>query len=334
MPTNARDENSGETLTTSRLETQEETIAQHVDIASTAISCTAGRVQLDEADGASDRLMPERTDDTALAGTPQSHLSPLESLPVEIHELLFLELHTLRDFRSLVHSSPRLHASYAQNRSALLSKFLKMSLGHIWFDAHYCHITGEEEFQRKRDNDPIWNSFLAYQDRLASPSTLFIQQQPLDKIVAMVRFHAKVIEPLSKRYAAWALAALHPTHDAMHPSMMPSRTEMLRIYRGLYRLQIYCNLFGHVPDKGYSTRSLIGGPSEHTRLLSHFPEWQVEEILCVYEFVLDKCDRVFQQAAWDLDEVHNPEATPIGLRLDSKMDLSHKIKREFRLLRK
>lgn len=43
----------------------------------------------------------------------------------------------------------------------------------------------------------IWESFSAYQERLASLSTLFIKQQPLEDVVAMVRFH--VIEPLSQR---------------------------------------------------------------------------------------------------------------------------------------
>ena len=77
--------------------------------------------------------------------------------------------------------------------------------------------------------------------------------------------------------------------------MTPSKTERSRIYRGLYRLQIYCNLCTHVPDRSCSTWRLRN--MDCTMLLSHFPAWQVEEILCVHEFFKNKYDRVFQQVA-------------------------------------
>lgn len=298
-----------------------------------SIDHTTSPVQADDPSGTSDQFVPLQTSDTSMSDLPQNELSPLEILPVEIHGMIFLELPTLQDLRSLVRASPRLHASYVHSRSVLLGRFLNLFLGHVWFDAHYCHISRAAEFQKKRTSTLIWDSFSEYQQRLASPSTLFIQQQPLEDVVAMVRFHAEVIEPIAQKYAAWALAAIHPTRDATHPSMTPSTTEMLRIYRGLYRLQIYCNLCGYVPRRSYSTRGL-GSPLDSTVLLSHFPAWQVEEILCVQDFVKEKYDRVFHKVAWDLDEVNNPECSHIRLfrGLYEGLDLSHKRKRESRVL--
>ncbi|KAK3386649.1 hypothetical protein B0H63DRAFT_540607 [Podospora didyma] len=83
----------------------------------------------------------------------------------------------------------------------------------------------------------------------------------------MARFHASVIEPLTD-------------HD----------TERRRIQRGLYCLQIFCNVCGWQYD---GDGAVVGG---RMFVLRHcFPAHQVEEMLCVNEFMKAQYVSMFQQ---------------------------------------
>jgi hypothetical protein len=130
----------------------------------------------------------------------------------------------------------------------------------------------------------------------------------LEEIIEMIHFHQSVIEPLTDRYATWALAALSSS-----PTSYPlSGTERRRIQRALYNLQVFCNLCGS-RGEGRSAPVFIGDPVDRLCVLCLLPAWQIEEILCIDSFARDVYGAAFYQVAWDLNEKRNPKYRHIDM---------------------
>jgi len=222
----------------------------------------------------------------------------LETLPFEIQRLILAQAPTLDTLRALVHASPQLHSVYAQDRLRILRSFVEQSLDGILFDAHAAYFSGTDEFQQTRDEPMLWNFLDDFRNRrtTAAPSDL-AAQLALEDLVQLARFHHSLIEPLTERYSIWALAALSSS-----PQDYPlSGTERRRIQRALYRYQLYCNLCGS-RGKGRSSPHRLEDPLDGLWILSLFPAWQIEEILCIHKFGKDTYGGVFDRVAWDFDE--------------------------------
>lgn len=58
-----------------------------------------------------------------------------------------------------------------------------------------------------------------------------------------------------------------------------SPMEELRLYRAIYRFQVYCTLFG----SGRASDSLT---DQHERFLASFPPWEVLEMACVWYYLV------------------------------------------------
>lgn len=133
-------------------------------------------------------------------------------------------------------------------------------------------------------------------------------QLPLEDVIQLARFHRSVIEPLTERYATWALAALSSS-----PETSPlSGIERRRIQRALYRYEVFCNVCGS-RGEGRSAPRYIREHAQRLRILSLFPAWQIEDILCIHEFGKDIYGGIFDQVAWDLDEERNPKYRHIDM---------------------
>ncbi|KAH6624024.1 hypothetical protein B0J18DRAFT_427087 [Chaetomium sp. MPI-SDFR-AT-0129] len=251
------------------------------------------------------RASMDITDTSKCAPTQSPAVTgPLESLPFEIQRLILSHAPTFDTLRALVHASPRLHSVYAQDRLHILRAFVEQYLQGIFLDAYAAYRSGTDEFQLTRNEPMLWdfvhdfenkrNVTTIRQSKLAEPLGL-------EDLVQLVRFHHAIVEPLTERYSIWALAALSSA-----PEDNPlSWTEKVRIQRGLYRFQIFCNLCGS-RGEGRSSRECIEVPLQRLRVLSLFPAYQIEEILCIHEFGKDTYGGIFYRVAWDLNEERNP----------------------------
>jgi hypothetical protein len=99
----------------------------------------------------------------------------------------------------------------------------------------------------------------------------------------MVYFHLRVVEPLTERYARWALGALSSSLQAAPLT----KTEKSRIQRAMYRLQVICNLG-------------ILEPQAMLEVLDSFGPWAAEQIICVHEFAKERCTSAAMVCAWEL----------------------------------
>jgi len=239
---------------------------------------------------------------------PSPAPAPLEALPFEIQRLILSQVPTIDDLRALVHASPQLHRVYVEDRAPILREFVERAFDGFLVDAQAAYRSGTDDFQLSRTEAALWEFVDDYQQRLSE--TVARSDLLLEHLVQMVRFHCSIIEPLTERYATWALAALSSS-----PQDYPlSDTERRRIQRGFYRLQVFCNVCGF-RGTGQSAEECIGysDPVESLRVLSLFPAWQIEEMLCAHAFVMDVYGGIFHQVAWDLDEERNPRYQHVDL---------------------
>ncbi|KAK0701220.1 hypothetical protein B0T21DRAFT_379173 [Apiosordaria backusii] len=145
-------------------------------------------------------------------------------------------------------------------------------------------------------------------DRLSDPSALFhlLNQMTNTQVDAMVRFHCKIVCPLIHRFAEWALRNLGldvrgewtrtTDWDAL------SSTETMRMVRAMYRFQLMCNLFGLGRYIGDRSRSYFvsGHNTIFQAFLSNFTAFELEEVRCIFGYVVSRYDKVFQSIAADL----------------------------------
>lgn len=232
----------------------------------------------------------------------------LEGLPAEVQRLILLKVPTFQALSTLVHASPQLHRVYTADRLTILRNWLLQRLGSL-ADAYAAYCSGTPSFQQSRDEPMLWDFLSDYEQRRAQPAILATQLS-LDDILGMIYFQNSYIEPLTERYASWALAS-EPL-SAGSPTPQPlSTTERRRIQRAMYRLQVFCNACGF-KGEGNSPRR-IRGDVELLRVLSMFPPWEAEEILCVHEFAKEKYSDVFKLVAWNLNEERNPKYRHIDI---------------------
>lgn len=103
----------------------------------------------------------------------------------------------------------------------------------------------------------------------------------------MASFHLRVVEPLTERYARWALGAL--SSSAQDAPL--TKTEKSRIQRAMYRLQVICN-------------SGTGNEQQILQVIDSFGPWAAEQIICVHEFAKERWSSVFIE--WELNQEEIP----------------------------
>lgn len=171
--------------------------------------------------------------------------SPLENIPSEIRRQLLCTLE-LEDLEALVHASPVFHQQYRLDRKYVLSRLLEGVLRSVTIDACAVYQTGSAEFLDKFTQEKVPLFLESYQAmRSLSQYSILAEKFTENDVVSMVAFYGSIIKPLTRRYTHWALANLVESSETKYEeSHEPlSKTEEIRLLRGLYRFQLCCNLF-------------------------------------------------------------------------------------------
>lgn len=246
-----------------------------------------------------------------LASSLDSFTAPqlsLEELPVELQQLIMSQAPTLSSLGALVRASPQLHRVYVENRAQILRSVLAQVLNGMLVDALGAYHSGKESFQQVREESLLWAFVEEYESKYTTTATDWMAALSSEDIIRLHHFHTSIIEPLTDRYATWALAELPiPLTDEQTRKQPLSNTERCRIQRAMYRLQVFCNVCGSL-GQGRSPRERIEKNVDRLRVLSTFPAWEIEEILCFHRFAEEMNGKVFRQVAWDL----NPENPKYG----------------------
>ncbi|KAF5640821.1 hypothetical protein F52700_3533 [Fusarium sp. NRRL 52700] len=232
-------------------------------------------------------------------------LSNLERLPFEIRNGFLLAIDSLKDLSALVHASPTFHEQYRLDRAFWLWHCLQLELGHIFVDAYIANQCNAPEFRLKRNRERILLFIEDYKSHRSLNTDVFTKCPDEDEILSIVTFHVFVIRPIMNHYVSWARANM----ESLSTPKELSRTEERRIMRGLYRFQIFTNLFGAVKGRDHG-RSFLGSEERLGLLLNDFVAWEIEEMLCINTFVHAKYESVFEEIQWDLHP-DNPSFDPV-----------------------
>ncbi|KAI0548054.1 hypothetical protein F4679DRAFT_551787 [Xylaria curta] len=241
-----------------------------------------------------------------MASEPTSS-SRLERLPAELRIQILMSMPNLKTLNSFIRASPIMHAQYVYNRHNILSACLSRELCGFYADA-YAHMKSRvSELGSDRDDECISDFLNSYQTWLAGPVACpDIKSLSPSRVRWMAAYHTSVSQPLVRRYGSWALenfedAVLPPTNrgttvcDGRHIEL--SRSEEIRVFRALYRHEIYYHLFGY--NMGFRCGSFMDGDINRI-FFGIFEPWENEAVACIDTFVRQQYDDVFNKIRDDL----------------------------------
>lgn len=238
--------------------------------------------------------------------------SRLEQLPFDIRLEILYALDGIDDLSALTHASPTYHRDYLSSRASLLWQCMQSHLGQILVDAYTVNLCHSLCFQRKTARQQIRQFIEAYHVRRSTSDELLSNLPSLEEVVNVAAFYSSTIRPLLHQYTTWARGNL----EALSLPDQLSLTERRRVLRGLYRFEIFCNLFGSMHREA---RLQFLGDDRADLFLDAYEPWEVEEILCMNSFADAKYEAVFDKVKLDLhpdnprfDSVRTGPYTPPG----------------------
>lgn len=228
----------------------------------------------------------------------------LENLPPEIRRHILFTLN-LEELEALVHASAVFHQQYLLDRRLLLSESIENELQSVTVDAMFVYRS-TIEFSKTRSWKNVALLIESYRNhRKDEPqSARRIKDAPIDEILSLVTFHNSIIKPMARHLTGWLLANLAKITESpgLHRQSQLSRSEELRVFRGLYRFQLACFFFGRPRNPEFSDLNVFGSESERLSIifLFLFEPWEVEEITCVHDYVKEHFIQIFDQIRWDV----------------------------------
>ncbi|KAF4462058.1 hypothetical protein FALBO_11134 [Fusarium albosuccineum] len=262
---------------------------------------------------------------TPAASAGNLSLSKLEQLPFEIRNEILLAVDTTTDLCALVHASPTFHQQYRLDRAFWLWHCLQLEMGHVLIDAYTANLCNMPEFRLKRTRQKVLQIIDDYKLQRSTVTEALSKPAPEEDVICITTFHSHNVRPLLQQYISWARTNL----EGLSVPDQLSRTEQRRIIRGLYRFQIFCNLFGGVHGAKHGRRGDVLEAEDRLELfLDEYEPWEVEEILCINAFVDAKYRSVFEEVQWDLHpdnpsfdaERTGPQTPPGAFRLVNDSD--------------
>lgn len=222
----------------------------------------------------------------------------LETLPVELQRLILSKVSTLQSLSAIVHASPQFHRIYDEDRVPILRLVLAETLGEIHIDAVGAYRSGADDFQKNGTEPMLWSFVEELTEKYKAPAG-WTAELSFDDIIHIFRLHDSVIEPLTERYATWALASLPRSKEAENEHQPLSGTERQRIQRAMYRLQMFCHLCS---ISGGGLRYRYHSRINRLRVLFIFDPWEIEEILHIHAFAQDLYSVIYRQVVIEMNE--------------------------------
>ncbi len=243
-----------------------------------------------------------------MATDSQTNLvSRLENLPVELRRQI-LSILDFEELRTLIHASPTFHDQYRLNRRYILCQCLDTTLRSVAVDAYLVHQSSLPGFKEARSKEAIVRLVKGYQHRLSTEDySISSENLSEEQVINMITFLSSVIQPLVRQFTSWAstnLAKETTSYQDQPLNKQPlSKTEEIRILRAFYRYQLCCNIFG-TPWLYYDSPSVRFYSNyifaEFMNLV--FEPWEIEEIVCIFAFVTNQYDQIFNHLDWKVQE--------------------------------
>lgn len=214
----------------------------------------------------------------------------LEDFPLEIQVMVMSQIPDIESLCNITRASPVYHAAYREARQDIFQSITVTTLDTVgigmldpWTATQTPQLNLDSPNRDRIISDTL--HYLGWQ----FPRDIDTRRLGLDESLAILRLHRKfsdiVYEYCKQQFS------LNPLSGESQKSSPATKTELCRIYRALYRYELYSRLFGRGRDIEQHLMATI--PTEYDEndirymFLSLFPIHEVEEIACIHKFASD-----------------------------------------------
>ncbi|XXG95268.1 hypothetical protein Hte_001529 [Hypoxylon texense] len=206
-----------------------------------------------------------------MASVSQHQLVPWIELPTELIEMIFFHFDDLDTLRAAAHSCSTFYSVFARLDKLLTTPILLRQIHPTVIpDAFAMHASFALPNQKRSTVKLFSKNYLSVEKALPT-------EWKLSEALPMSRFH-KIVSYFATQLASTALNRARDDLRESPRQATPTDTEVCRVQRALYRLQLHCNMF----DRLY----YISGPMQRKYFFRHFSTWENEQLACVRDLLI------------------------------------------------
>ncbi|MCJ1431059.1 hypothetical protein MMC27_000409 [Xylographa pallens] len=234
----------------------------------------------------------------------------LDTLAPELVYLILQEMATPTDLSALIHASAPFYRTFLLWRSTTLANVLRNAIHpDVLFDALAVLKAPEVKELQYQSDDARLKANVEFLEGYSSTreSTCYGDLRDLAVSIPLCRlyssldhfitdFSRKALNALSGRPGLDALSHLLGGCDELETSQIPNllNTERARLHRAFFRFELCQRLFSWVGGlPGYLT--LSRQVNESNLLLALLPPWEVEEVVCIHQYLTRVLENVFDE---------------------------------------
>jgi hypothetical protein len=235
---------------------------------------------------------------------PAPHIT-LEDLSVELKVNILESISDITSLHALVRASPHFHKVYYHRRKFILWRVLFNQFEHydpvILSEALAAHqasqITWDDSCQRRND---LMEFLAGYKNRLQTSIIPTRGNLEADTLAAIAR-RQLLMNQLASQFARSRLSFDPVTGEKVEAYEPLSHTEAVRIQRALYRYELFSSIFPPNPwrDHRFLSDPLDAQEKAH-HLLSLYQPWEVEEMVCVHDYLMDVYRQILRDCLREL----------------------------------
>ncbi|KAM3065823.1 hypothetical protein ACMFMG_009952 [Clarireedia jacksonii] len=235
---------------------------------------------------------------------PAPHIA-LEDLSVELKVNILEFISDISSLHALVRASPLFYRAYFHRRKLILWTVLFNQFEHydsvVLSEAlaaqQASQITWEDSCQRRND---LMEFLTGYKNRSQTSTTANREDLDVDTLAAIAK-RQLLINQLSSQFSRSRLSFDPVTGQKVEAFEPLSHTEAVRIQRALYRYELFCAVFPPNPVRGHRFLSdPLDAQEKAHYLLSLYQPWEVEEMICVHDYLLDVYRQILRDCLREL----------------------------------
>lgn len=235
------------------------------------------------------------------AMTPRN--ASLDGLPAELKALILHSTPNIAALQTLVQSSPLYHRVYLDERKVILSAVLLRDIGpQVLPDALAVHKASQIGFDgsglRKDSVKSFISQYKAERDSSLPATYDSLDIETLESLSRLQSVVTKITSDFCK-----ATLSVHPvTGERIQPHGDLSTNEKRRIYRALYRFELFRALFTEPLDIQIPLefRWCFDSMDQNLLFLSIFKVWEIEEVACVRDYIIRRHTEILRESSSEL----------------------------------
>jgi len=241
-----------------------------------------------------------------LAATTMQKVN-LEGLPAELKKKILQSAPNISALQNLARSSPLYYKIYLDKRKVIIPPVLLRDIGEEGLpDALAVYKTSQVEFDKSEGGKDRVRSFLskfrAERDSSSHSTCDSLDIHALESLLDLQSIVARVASEFCDD-----TLSVHPVMGKRTQSLKdPSSNEKRRIYRALYRFEMFRVLFTESYGEGTPTdsRHLFHEADQSFLFFTLFETWEVEELACVRDWIIKHYSEAIQENSSGLSRLH------------------------------